>query len=324
MTDRYGRKIDYMRISVTDRCNLRCVYCVPEEGVSCLEREKLLSDEEIVRIAEAAAQVGVSHLKVTGGEPLLRKHLSGLAERLSRIPGIDTVTLTTNGILLPDQIKELVEAGISGINISIDTLDEERYRNLTRGGKLSEALAGLRAAVPYTDENVTVKVNAVLYEKTWREDAKALSDLAKEKKVHVRFIEHMPLGAQDGERPVLEEEILSFLEAIYGKGTPYTGKIGEGPGRYYTFPGLTGKIGFISAMSHKFCESCNRIRLTSDGTLRMCLQSKEGIPLRELLRNGSTKEELTELLQQSINKKPRAHQMEERKIEAEGMCQIGG
>ena len=324
MTDRYGRIIDYMRISVTDRCNLRCVYCVPEEGVSCIAKERLLTDDEIIKVAEAATEAGVSHIKVTGGEPLLRKHLAELVERLHGLPGISTVTLTTNGILLPGQIRALVEAGISGINISLDTLDEERYRRMTRGGSLSEALAGLKAAVPYADRNVTVKVNAVLYEDYWREDARALSALAKDARVHVRFIEHMPLGAQAGERAVLEKDILRFLEEQYGKGAVCTEKIGEGPGHYYTFPGFVGKIGFISAMSHKFCSGCNRIRLTADGDLRMCLQSKEGIALRDMLRSGISREELTEILLQSIEKKPQAHQMEERKIEAEGMCQIGG
>lgn len=190
MIDRYGRTIDYMRISVTDRCNLRCVYCVPECGVTRISTERLLTEEELLRITRAAAKEGIAHVKVTGGEPLLRPNLAGLVQKIREIPGIETVTLTTNGILLPDQIDALAAAGISGINISLDTLNKERYRSLTRGGELERALAGLAAAK--RQKGVTVKVNAVLYETHWEEDALTLAALAKKDPVHVRFIEHMP------------------------------------------------------------------------------------------------------------------------------------
>lgn len=322
MIDRYGRTIDYMRISVTDRCNLRCVYCVPECGVTRIPTERLLTEEELLRITRAAAKEGIAHVKVTGGEPLLRPNLAWLVQKIREIPGIETVTLTTNGILLPDQIDALAAAGISGINISLDTLNKERYRSLTRGGELERALAGLEAAK--RQKGVTVKVNAVLYETHWEEDALTLAALAKKDPVHVRFIEHMPLGTEAEERPVREDAILALLQKEYGKCESYQGKIGEGPGHYVTFPGMTGKIGFISAISHKFCSGCNRLRLTADGDLRMCLQSKEGIPLRELLRDGATDEKLREVLRGCILQKPEGHQMTEQKIEAEGMCQIGG
>lgn len=322
MIDRYGRTIDYMRISVTDRCNLRCVYCVPECGVTRIPTERLLTEEELLRIARAAVKEGIAHVKVTGGEPLLRPNLAGLVQKIREIPGIETVTLTTNGILLPDQIDALAAAGISGINISLDTLNKERYRSLTRGGELERALAGLEAAK--RQKGVTVKVNAVLYETHWEEDALTLAALAKKDPVHVRFIEHMPLGTEAEEGPVREDAILALLQKEYGKCESYQGKIGEGPGHYVTFPGMTGKIGFISAISHKFCSGCNRLRLTADGDLRMCLQSKEGIPLRELLRDGGTDEKLQEVLRGCILQKPEGHQMTEQKIEAEGMCQIGG
>lgn len=322
MIDRYGRTIDYMRISVTDRCNLRCVYCVPECGVTRIPAERLLTEEELLRIARAAAKEGIAHVKVTGGEPLLRPNLAGLVQKIREIPGIETVTLTTNGILLPDQIDALAAAGISGINISLDTLNKERYRSLTRGGELERALAGLEAAK--RQKGVSVKVNAVLYETHWEEDALTLAALAEKDPVHVRFIEHMPLGTEAEERPVREDAILALLQKEYGKCESYQGKIGEGPGHYVTFPGMTGKIGFISAISHKFCSGCNRLRLTADGDLRMCLQSKEGIPLRELLRDGATDEKVQEVLRGCILQKPEGHQMTEQKIEAEGMCQIGG
>lgn len=322
MIDRYGRTIDYMRISVTDRCNLRCVYCVPECGVTRIPAERLLTEEELLRITRAAAKEEIAHVKVTGGEPLLRPNLAGLVQKIREIPGIETVTLTTNGILLPDQIDALAAAGISGINISLDTLNKERYRSLTRGGELERALAGLEAAK--RQKGVTVKVNAVLYETHWEEDALTLAALAEKDPVHVRFIEHMPLGTEAEERPVREDAILALLQKEYGKCESYQGKIGEGPGHYVTFPGMTGKIGFISAISHKFCSGCNRLRLTADGDLRMCLQSKEGIPLRELLRDGATDEKVQEVFRGCILQKPEGHQMTEQKIEAEGMCQIGG
>lgn len=322
MIDRYGRTIHYMRISVTDRCNLRCVYCVPECGVMRIPEERILTEEELIRITKAAAKEGIAHIKVTGGEPLLRPNLARLVQKIREIPGIETVTLTTNGILLPDQMDALAAAGISGINISLDTRNKERYRILTRGGELERALAGLEAAKG--QKGVTVKVNAVLYETCWEEDARALAELARKDPVHVRFIEHMPLGTEAEERPVREDAILALLQREYGKCESYTGKLGEGPGHYVTFPGLTGKIGFISAITHKFCSGCNRLRLTADGDLRMCLQSKEGIPLRELLRGGATDEELQEVFRGCILQKPEGHQMTEQKIEAEGMCQIGG
>ena len=209
MIDCYGRTIDYMRISVTDRCNLRCIYCVPEGGIHRIPAEKLLTDEEIIRIAEAAAKAGVRHIKVTGGEPLLREQITGLIQKLRQITGIETVTLTTNGMILPEKIHALAEAGIDGVNISLDTLDEKRYAQMTRGGNLKEALEGLKAAV---SEMVPVKINAVLYEEHWKEDAFALSKLAEKYPVHVRFIEHMPLGTEVKEKAVLEEDILAFLE----------------------------------------------------------------------------------------------------------------
>lgn len=225
-----------------------CILC---SGMWCNKdfHGRLLTEEELLRITRAAAKEGIAHVKVTGGEPLLRPNLAGLVQKIREIPGIETVTLTTNGILLPDQIDALAAAGISGINISLDTLNKERYRSLTRGGELERALAGLAAAK--RQKGVTVKVNAVLYETHWEEDALTLAALAKKDPVHVRFIEHMPLGTEAEERPVREDAILALLQKEYGKCESYKGKIGEGPGHYVTFPGMTGKIGFISAISHK-------------------------------------------------------------------------
>ncbi len=322
MVDGQGRSIDYMRISVTDRCNLRCVYCMPKSGVSFVPETSLLTDDEIVRIVNASARAGIRHIKVTGGEPLLRDGITVLIRRIKEVPHIDTVSLTTNGILLPKYVDELYRAGISGVNISLDTLDEKRFRERTGGGKLTEALKGLQVARTYPD--LTVKVNTVLYKEHWEEDVQALVHLAEKAKVHVRFIEHMPLGTGEDEKPVAEQDVLRLLREHYGEGKPCTEKIGEGPGHYFVFPGLLGRIGFISAMSHKFCSECNRIRLTADGNLRMCLQSREGVNLRERLRSGVSDEGLTELIEKSVCRKPAAHCMNERKIEAEGMCQIGG
>ena len=215
MKDRYGREIDYLRISITDRCNLRCIYCMPEEGICQISHGEILTYDEIQRVCRCMTTLGIKKIKLTGGEPLTRKNSAALVRMLKELPGIEKVTLTTNGVLLGEQISELAEAGIDNINISLDTLNKERYRSLTRGGELERALAGLEAAK--RQKGVTVKVNAVLYETHWEEDALTLAALAEKDPVHVRFIEHMPLGTEAEERPVREDAILALLQKEYGK-----------------------------------------------------------------------------------------------------------
>ena len=259
MIDQYGRTIEYLRISVTDRCNLRCVYCMPEEGIEQLPHEQILTFDEIERVCRISTELGISKIKLTGGEPLVRKGLPDLLGKIKRISGIEQVTLTTNGILLKNQLDELMRQGLDAVNISIDTLDETCYHTVTRCGELNQALEGLQAALEYP--NLRVKLNCV------------------------------PMNQS-------EEEYIQMAE-------------------YVSFSGFQGRIGFISAVSHKFCDSCNRIRLTAEGYLKLCLQYESGIDLRKLLRSGATDEELKEAMRQAIWKKPACHNFSDERRDEE-------
>ena len=324
MLDSHGRVIDYLRISVIDRCNLRCVYCMPEEGLELTSHEEVLSYGEIVRICRLMAEMGLKKIKLTGGEPLVRRDLPELVRRLKAIPGIEKVTLTTNGVLLADLMEELSRAGIDAVNVSLDTLDRELYRQITRRDALEAALKGLKTALDYPD--ISLKINCVpmgLPEQNLEE----LAALAKNAPIHVRFIEMMPIGFGKNFRFVGEEEIIGRLEACFGKAQPYGGRLGNGPCHYYNFAGFQGKIGCISAISHKFCGECNRVRLTSQGFLKNCLQYNTGSDLKAPLRQGLSDEELKTLIVDTIQNKPVGHRFLEEHITDEnnlGMSQIGG
>ena len=322
MKDQHGRTIDYLRISVTDRCNLRCTYCMPESGICWTPHEEISSYEEIIRIVRQAAVLGICHIKITGGEPLVREDVAGLIKELKKLPGIQTVTLTTNGILLPRYINDLAEAGIDGINISLDTLDGEAYHRITRVGHVEDVLRGIETVLAYP--NISVKINSVLEETNWQHTAVALAGIAKRAPVHVRFIERMPLSVNEICKESQQQMVASVLEQAYGKMERYEKTLGYGPGVYYSFAGFCGKIGFISAVSHKFCDRCNRIRLTSEGKLRLCLQSQNGMDLKTHLRKGCTDEELLELLIEGIRQKPKEHHFQEENIQSAAMAKIGG
>ena len=327
MIDIYKRKIDYIRISVTDRCNLRCIYCMPEKGIKLLEHEEILSYDEIIRLCEIFAEIGISKIKITGGEPLVRKDLSALIRGIKSIEGINNVTLTTNGILLEEAIDDLVKAGLDAVNISIDTLDEKMYKELTRLGSVDVVLRGLKKALTY--KNLNVKINCVAL-KGKNDDISDIINLAKDNNVSVRFIEMMPIGLGKDIRGYNEDELKEFIENKFGKLTPYNKSLGNGPSHYYELENYKGKIGFISAISHKFCESCNRVRLTSTGFLKTCLQYEEGSDLRSLLRNNVSKEEIKEVVENTIYNKPKSHRFleiiknDKKKLEEHGMSQIGG
>ena len=328
MIDQYGRTIEYLRISVTDRCNLRCVYCMPEEGIEQLPHEQILTFDEIERVCRISTELGISKIKLTGGEPLVRKGLPDLLGKIKRIPGIEQVTLTTNGILLKNQLDELMRQGLDAVNISIDTLDETCYHTVTRCGELNQALEGLQAALEYP--NLRVKLNCVPMNQS-EEEYIQMAEYAKEHPVEVRFIEMMPIGmgkaCHGKSRDELgkeftardEETVKGLLERAYGPMTPTKETLGNGPCHYYTLENFQGRIGFISAVSHKFCDSCNRIRLTAEGYLKLCLQYESGIDLRKLLRSGATDEELKEAMRQAIWKKPACHNFsDERRDEEAG------
>ena len=326
MIDRCGRNIDYLRISVTDRCNLRCIYCMPKEGIRLTGRENILQESEIIRVCRVMAELGIKKIKITGGEPLVRPRMPGLIHQIKAIPGIEKVTLTTNGILLKKQMKELAEAGLDSLNISLDTLDREGSLKITRRDLLDDTLAGIKEAMKYP--NVQLKINCVplgIEEQNLCE----IAEFACKYPVHVRFIEMMPIGYGSSFTGMSQEKIVSLLEERFGRLVPYEGEpLGNGPCKYYIVKGFQGKIGFISAISHKFCSECNRIRLTSQGYLKTCLQYTAGRDLREVLRNGGTDEELKEIIKEALSEKPDGHHFREKAKEddTESLCmaQIGG
>ena len=330
MQDGYGRTIDYMRISITDRCNLRCRYCMPEQ-IETVDMSELLTYEEIATVVSEAAGIGITRIKITGGEPLVRLKAARLIEMLKVIPGIEEVTLTTNGILLSEQLGDLIQAGVAGINISLDTLDPERYHQLTGFDSLDQVKEGVEAAL---DSGVPVKINAVSLE---REDVEPLIELTKDRPLDVRFIELMPIGMGKGFTGLSHDEILTWLREKYGSGqNPESGlqrdetRHGNGPAVYYRIPGYRGSIGLISAIHGKFCDSCNRIRMTSQGFLKSCLCYDTGVDVREVLRSPFSEEErnsgVRNCLEKCILSKPDAHSFLHREqiSEQKNMSAIGG
>ena len=304
MKDGYGREINYIRISLTDRCNLRCAYCMPE-GVELVPREEILREQEILLIARAAADLGICHVKITGGEPLVRRCCDSLVRGLKSIPGIRTVTLTTNGILLKEHLQELKDGGIDGINISLDTTDPERYRAITGGGDVARAVEAVHTCA---EAGIRTKINAV----AMREDNGDLLLFARDLPVDVRFIEIMPIGFGKQFRPVDNRRLLDAIRRDYPGIVRDNTKHGNGPAVYYRIPGFRGSVGFISALHGKFCSSCNRVRLTSMGYLKTCLCYEDGTDLRKIVRDPELsepvkKEQLKRAIREAVLKKPEAH-----------------
>ena len=324
MIDGYGRTIDYIRISVTDRCNLRCTYCMPEKGTLSVPHEEILSYEEIIDLAGIFASLGIHKIRLTGGEPLVRKNLSFLVKKLKQVSGIHQVTLTTNGIFLYDQMDELVSAGIDGINISLDTLNPQLFEKITRRNGLEDVLQGFHKALEYPQ--IPLKINCV----PMGIEGQNITDmamLAKTYPVHVRFIEMMPIGLGKQFVGQSEEAVLRELKLRFGEYQNSEKVPGNGPGHYYQFEGFCGKIGFISAVSHKFCDSCNRVRLTSGGFLKPCLQYETGTDLKKLLRQNESEACIRAAIEDTIRKKPHGHQFGKKQdgnTENRMMWQIGG
>ena len=326
MLDEYKRKIDYLRVSITDRCNLRCIYCMPSEGILQTTHDEILSFDEIITVCKGAANLGIKKIKVTGGEPLVRLGVSSLIQQIKVIPGIENVTLTTNGVLLGDKIEELVAAGVDGINISLDSIDAITFKEITGFDLLPRVLDGIEKVLQY--ETIPLKVNCVPMKRATQNMIELVS-LAKEAPIHVRFIEVMPIGYGKDFEYISEKEIIKEIEKEYGKMTPYLERLGNGPCHYYHIEGFQGKIGFISAISHKFCDSCNRVRLTSQGFLKTCLQFELGGDLKGALRSGANVEEVTELMRRIIMKKPEGHVFKEQDFRNQEenqqiMSKIGG
>lgn len=323
MIDKHGRSIEYLRLSITDRCNLRCVYCMPERGVRAMEHVQLLTFEEILRVARIMAGLGVKHVRLTGGEPMARRGCLDLAERLHAVPGIESISMTSNGILLKDRVRHARLAGISSLNISIDALNPAVYSRLTRGGEVGQALCTLRQAL---DEGLTVKVNTVPIRGCNEEELIPIARLAQENPLCVRFIELMPIGLGAQAERILHGEVARKLEEAFGKPVADEQAHGHGPARYVRYPGFTGSVGFISALSHEFCQSCNRVRLTADGRLKLCLNHATGPDLRGMLRQGADDDGIADAIRRAIADKPGRHAFYEdvHDHEMHRMNEIGG
>jgi len=324
-TDSFHRKIDYLRLSITDRCNLRCVYCMPEEGVQKFEHAQILSYEEVVRLARISIAMGMSKVRMTGGEPLVRKDALRLCESISRVPGLTSLTLTTNGVLLSEFAEGLFRAGIRRVNVSLDTLKPERFLKISRKDLFDRVWAGIMAA-----ERVgfsPVKLNAVIMAGVNDDEIEDLARLTFRFPFHVRFIEFMPF--QQSEHQSLFIPAREILERLRRVGPLEESSVqeGNGPALYYAFTGAVGKIGIISPVSDHFCPSCNRLRLTADGKLRTCLFSEEETDLRELLRRGASDEEIRAAMFAAIHAKPEKHHLSNpvfRKCISRPMSSIGG
>ena len=325
MFDSKGRKIHYLRLSVTDLCNLRCRYCMPD-GVDKLEREDILTYEEFLRLAALFARCGVDTVRVTGGEPLVRKGVELLVKGLKAIPGIRKVTMTTNAVLLEQQLPALLEAGLDSVNISLDTLDPALFAKITARDEFATVQAGIHAAL---ESGIPVKLNCVPQVGVNEGELEALAALAQDKPLQVRFIEMMPIGYGAAMPCISGPELLARFRRRWPELAPLPGAacaaLGDGPAVYYTVPGWKGDIGFIAAVHGKFCASCNRVRLTSQGFLRPCLASETGCDLRTLLRGGAADEELLQAIRETIWSKPREHHFGDNSMPAtRGMYRIGG
>lgn len=327
LIDTFGRKITYLRISVTDRCNLRCVYCMPPGGIVHQSHKSMLRYEEIYKIVQVAAENGITEIRLTGGEPLVRADIVSLVKMIHSIPQIQDISLTTNAMLLEKYAVVLKEAGLNRVNISLDTLDPEKFKKMTRIGSFEKVWAGILAAEAAGLQ--PIKLNTVVIRGMNEMEIPALAHLSVEKPWNIRFIELMPVKNQeswgDGFLPpkdayVSKQEMLQILQPYHLQAVHDVA--GNGPARYYRIPGAKGTIGFISPIGEKFCSECNRLRLTADGNLRPCLLSEIEIPLREAIRNG---EDILPLLQKAVFLKPGGHEITGQ-YSSSGRCmmQIGG
>ena len=326
LIDSYGRRIEYLRISVTDRCNLRCIYCMPPQGIQLCPPQEVLSFEEIELVARTAVSLGMDRIRLTGGEPLVRRSIADLVTRLSKIPGLRDLSLTTNGTSLADHALALAQAGLQRVNISLDTLRPEAYSKLTRGGDLSSVLRGIDVALQVGLD--PVKINVVITDDLISgepDDLGRFAQLTRSRPLHVRFIEMMPLGDQAAARrkPIPANLVRSRLAAVADL-APVAGPEGCGPARYFRYPGAPGTIGFISPLSDRFCMRCNRLRLTAKGGLRPCLWADQEIDLKTLLRGGGGEAEIREAIRQAVAAKPESYPEDLNRPEFQSMCQIGG
>jgi GTP 3',8-cyclase len=326
MRDGLGRRIEYLRISVTDKCNLRCVYCMPLEGLPWLKRAELLTYEEIAAVVGVMAPMGLRRLRITGGEPLVRRDVTTLVRLLAAIPGIEDVALSTNAVLLADMAEELRDAGVGRVNISLDSLRPDRVDAIARRpGSFRRIMAGLAAA-----EQVgltPIKINVVVMRGRNDDELEDFADITRDRPWHIRFIEVMPVGGSLGisaDEYVPAPEMLRRIRAM-GSLEPVDGPAGNGPATYFRFPGAPGTVGVITPMSHNYCETCNRMRLTANGQLRPCLFGDLHTNLRDPLRAG---EPIEPLVEEALRIKPERHHLVQGSDTGSGgllaLSQIGG
>jgi GTP 3',8-cyclase len=326
LVDTFGRLHDNLRISVTDRCNIRCYYCMPET-VQFGPKEDLLSFEELARFARIAAGLGVRKVRLTGGEPLVRKHLPLLIEHLTQIEGIAELALTTNGVLLAGQAENLYKAGLRRINIHLDTLDRERFQLISRRDEFDAVMAGIEECLRLGFN--PVKINAVALKGVNEADIVPLARFGREKGVEIRYIEFMPLDAQglwDREKVLLADDILTMLGNDFGPLVANPNRDPRAPATEYTFADGKGRVGFIASVSKPFCMNCNRIRLTADGKLRYCLFAIEEVDVRSYLRDGGTDDQIAEIIRANVKAKWIGHEINNARFVAppRPMYAIGG
>lgn len=335
LSDPFNRPINYLRISVTDRCNLRCIYCLPPEGISLLPHREILTYEEIAAVARLAAELGINKVRLTGGEPLIRAKLSELVAMLAEIEAIDDISLTTNGILLKQYSAELKQAGLKRVNVSLDSLNRDKFKRITRHEKLDEVLKGIEAARACGLN--PVKINMVVMRGINDDEIVDFAKLTIDIGWHVRFIELMPFAADNppeghstGDKTGINTQFMSAKEikkrlGSLGRLEPSHPITGNGPAKYFRFPQAAGTVGFISPVSQHFCFNCNRLRLTAEGKLRPCLLSDHEVDLRQPLRSGASPEELKKIITEAAQSKPQKHQLPKGQVSGKRlMSQVGG
>ena len=328
LIDKFGREITYLRLSVTEHCNFRCFYCRDDEHVPDCKREDILSYEDIQRIVRLFAEMGVSKVRLTGGEPLLRRGIVKIARLISTIPGITDVPLSTNAQLLEKFADKLYENGINRVNISIDSLIPERFKEITRGGDVAEVIKGINAAI--SSGMGPIKINAVAMKGVNDDEIESLIDFAIEKGIDIRFIETMPIGTAGIDiqsQHMSEKEIIARIEQhLPNQLTPLIASKTDGPATNYKINNTNTTVGIISAVSNHFCQACNRVRLTTKGDLILCLGQEDSISLKDAVRSNLTDDEIKTIIMDAINKKPEKHEFNSSidNISNRQMVEIGG
>ena len=327
MIDQFNRDINYLRVSVTDRCNLRCVYCLPEFSKDFIDESKLLTIDEYFRLIRILGNLGIKKVRITGGEPLVRRGIPGLIKSINNLENIEETAMTTNGILLEKYLDELAENGLSSLNISLDILDEKKYNYITRGGELEKVVRSIEKAIEY---KIKIKLNSVIIDDFNKNDIKSLVDFAVDKNIDIRFIELMPIGCGQNLKGVSNEEILDIISRDRKTAAVNTGKTISGPASYHSIEGTNTRVGFISPLSSCFCETCNRIRITSEGKLKQCLYYDSKLDLMKMLRTETSDKKLMEEIKNEIYFKNKQHNFtgspedKEKEKEKNTMSVIGG